>query len=82
MRGVETKWRRLGDVARGTQTVSRGMEVILQIWRLGDHFCAAHGASAPPSSIDMHREHVISINNAVSDHISKNLEKLCSRAKT
>ena len=42
-RGVETKWRRLGDVARGTETVSRGLEVIMQIWRLGGHFCGAHG---------------------------------------
>ena len=49
MRGVETKWRRLGDVATGTETNTRGLEVILQIWRLGGHFCGAHGASAPLS---------------------------------
>ena len=42
-RGVETKLRRLGNVAWGTETVSRGLEVIMQIWRLGGHFCGAHG---------------------------------------
>ena len=38
MRGLETKWWRLGDVAQGTETFSRGLEVILQIWRLGGNF--------------------------------------------
>ena len=52
MRGVETKWRRLGDVARDRETVSHGLEVILQIWRLGGHFCGAQGASSPPPSIN------------------------------
>ena len=28
MRGVETEWQRLGDVLRGLETISRGMEVI------------------------------------------------------
>ena len=51
MRGVETKWRGLGDVARSTETVSQGLEVILQILRLGGYFCGAHGASAPPPSL-------------------------------
>ena len=50
MGGVEKKWRRLGDVATDTETNTRGLEVILQIWRLGGHFCGAHGASAPLSS--------------------------------
>ena len=50
MRRVETEWRRLGDVAIGTETVSRGLEVNLQIWRLGGHYCGAHNASAPPPS--------------------------------
>ena len=45
--GMETKWQRLGDIARGTETVWRGLEVILQIWRLWGHFCRAYGASAP-----------------------------------
>ena len=45
--GMETKWQRLGDIARGTETVWRGLEVILQIWRLCGHFCRAYGASAP-----------------------------------
>jgi len=49
MRGVETNWQRLGDVKTGTETNTRGLEVILQIWRLGGHFCGAHGASAPLS---------------------------------
>ena len=50
MQGVETEWRRLGDVVRGTETVFLGLEFILQIWRLGGHFCRAHGASAHPPS--------------------------------
>ena len=37
-------------VAIGTETVSRGLEVNLQIWRLGGHFCGAHNASALPPS--------------------------------
>ena len=48
MRGMETKWRRLGDIVRGTETVSRGLGVILLFWRLGGHFCGPRGASAPP----------------------------------
>ena len=36
---------RLGD-----QYVLRGLEVILQILRIGDHFCGDYGASAPPPS--------------------------------
>ena len=52
MRGVETKWLRLGNVARGMETFFRGLEVILQIWRLGGHFCRVHGASAPPPSFN------------------------------
>ena len=31
MWGMETKWQRLGDIARGTETVWWGLEVILQI---------------------------------------------------
>ena len=50
MRGVETKWRRLEDVAKGMETVLRGLEVILQIWRLGGHFCRTHDVSTPPPS--------------------------------
>ena len=50
--GSLTEWRELRDVARGTETVSRGLEVILQIWRLRGYFCRAHGASAPPPSAD------------------------------
>ena len=48
MRGVETKWRETWWRHRGRETVSRGLEVILQIWRFGGHFCGDHGASAPP----------------------------------
>ena len=47
IRGKETKWRRLEDVGRSTEMISRGLEVILQIWRLGCHFCGAHVVSAP-----------------------------------
>ena len=35
------------DVARRTETVLQGLEVILKIWRLGVHYCRGHGASAP-----------------------------------
>ena len=31
MWGVETKWWRLGDIGRGTETVSRGLEAIQRI---------------------------------------------------
>ena len=48
MRGVETEWRGLGDVTEAGRPVLRGLEVILQILRFGDHFCGDHGASAPP----------------------------------
>jgi len=47
---MEMEWWRLGDIARGSETVSMCLEVILQIWRIGGHFCGAHGASAPPPS--------------------------------
>ena len=51
MRGAETEWRlRLGDVTEAGRPVLRGLEVILQILRFGDHFCGDHGASAPPPS--------------------------------
>ena len=39
---------RLGDVTEAGRPVLRGMEVILQILRLGDHFCGDHGAALPP----------------------------------
>jgi len=42
-RGLVTS-RRLGD------QYLRGLEVILQILRLGGHFCGDHGASTPPPS--------------------------------
>ena len=52
---METKcgaWRqnggKLGDVTEAGRPVLRGLEVILQILRFGDHFYGDHGASAPP----------------------------------
>ena len=39
---------RLGDVTEAGRPVLRGLEVILQILRLGGHFCA----SAPPPSLN------------------------------
>jgi len=45
MRGVDT-W------TKGTETVMRGLEVILLMWRLQFHFCVARGASAPPPVYD------------------------------
>ena len=41
---------RLGDVTEAGRPFLRGLEVILQILRFGDHFCGDHGASAPPPS--------------------------------
>ena len=41
---------RLGGVTEAGRPVLRGLEVILQILRLGGHFCGDHGASAPPPS--------------------------------
>ena len=51
MRGMETEWWRLREIARGTETVSRGLEGILRIKRLRRSFCAAHGGTAPPPSL-------------------------------
>ena len=42
---------RLGDVTEAGRPVLRGLEVILQILRLGGHFCGDHGTSAPPSLV-------------------------------
>jgi len=47
MRGVETEWRKAWEAGR---PVLGGLEVILQIRRLGGHFCGDHGASAPTPS--------------------------------
>ena len=52
MRGVETEFGRLGDVTEAGRPVLRGLEGILQILRLGGHFCGDHGASAPPPSLE------------------------------
>ena len=50
IKGVKTKWRRLGELARDTETFSRDLEVILKIWRLENHYCWALGASLSPPS--------------------------------
>ena len=42
----ERRWK-FGNIARGTEAVLWGLKIILQIGRLGGHFCRAHGASAP-----------------------------------
>ena len=42
---------RLGDVTEAGRPVLRGLEVILQILRLGGNFSGDHGASAPPPSL-------------------------------
>ena len=41
---------RLGNVTEAGRQVLRGLEGILQILRLGGHFCGDDGASAPPPS--------------------------------
>ena len=43
-----SKWHGGSESARGTATVSGGLEFFMQIWRLGGHFSGAHGAFAPP----------------------------------
>ena len=48
MRGVENGREELGDGTEAGRPVLQGLEVILQIRRLGGHFCGDHGASAPP----------------------------------
>ena len=51
MQGMETaNGGRFGDITEAGRPVLRGLEVILQIRRLGGHFCGDHGASAPPPS--------------------------------
>ena len=55
MRGVETEWREAWWRQGGWGTSFAGLEVILEIQRLGGHFCGDHGASAtPPSSRHTH----------------------------
>ena len=44
---------KMAEAQKRSEMVSRGLEVILKIWRLGGHFCGAHGASAPPPSTYM-----------------------------
>ena len=48
IRGMETEWRRLGEAARGAETVSRGLEGILRIRRLRRTCHGAHGGPALP----------------------------------
>ena len=48
MQGMKTEGDSFRNRARGTETVLWGLKIILQIWRLGGHFCRAHGASASP----------------------------------
>ena len=43
---------KLGDVMEAGRPVLLGLEVILQILRLGGHFCGDYGAFAPPRSQD------------------------------
>jgi len=50
MQGMKTEGGSFRNIARGTETVLWGLKIILQIWRLGGHFCRAHGASTPPPS--------------------------------
>ena len=50
-------WRQNGgrpyDVTGAGRPVLRGLEVILQILRLGGHFCGDHGASEPPPWLEV-----------------------------
>ena len=48
MQGMKTEGDSFRNIARGTETVLWGLKIILQIWRLGGHFCRAHGSSASP----------------------------------
>ena len=46
--GMETELWRLVEVAKGEETVSRGLEGILRIRRLRSSFRGAHSGTAPP----------------------------------
>ena len=46
---LKPKLQKLGDLAKGTEMVSRGLEVILQIRRLGGNFAGLMVALHPPS---------------------------------
>ena len=50
MQGMETEWRRLGEVARGAETVSRGFGAFCVLEDSGGHFAGLMAAlhSAPP----------------------------------
>ena len=50
MQGMDTEKQRLGEAARGAETVSRGLEAILRILRLWRLFHRANGGPAPPPS--------------------------------
>ena len=50
---LKPKLQKLGDLAKGTEMVSRGLEVILQIRRLGGHFAGLMVALHPPSLLDL-----------------------------
>ena len=50
MRGMKTAWRRLGEAARGTETVLQGLEGFLGIKKLRRIFHRAYGGPAPPPS--------------------------------
>jgi len=44
----------LGDVTEAERPILQGLEVILQILKLGGHFCRDHCTSAPPPSYHRH----------------------------
>ena len=52
---------RLGDVTEAGRLGLRGLEVILQILRLGDHFCGDYGASAPPPIVSCSLDYLKSL---------------------
>ena len=50
MRGVETEWLRLGNVAKDTETVLQGLKVMQRIMRLWRSYSEAHGDYVPHPS--------------------------------
>ena len=50
MRGVETEWLRLGNVAKDTETVLQGLKVMQRIRRLWRSCSGAHGDYVPHPS--------------------------------
>ena len=59
---METKFRRLWEVAKGGETILQGLDVILRIRRLWRSYHGDHGGPAPPPSRYMKILRITNIN--------------------